>query len=469
MHSLFSASGARKSKHTLPNEREGFALAVGASMQWSKLRDSSNPMFFHNIVEEVKRCEGTERDWSKEQMVHFVQAKLFGGIPQYAVEKWIQSEFLGKRGDEITEHRKALIEVFIYRYLASVDSGVDSTSALALAEKAHIQEVLQCKGLGGRADWVVEDFISEEVWNDLGGKAGLKAQSKKLLTLIAAAGRKVHGQYAPIDPYCKDCGELKFQHQGDRCKLEPVPCGCGAEPLDNADGLRRPPPGGEPPRQRQRGMNELDRTGQGILETYQRKLKARASLRRLALPHRPPPSAASPSAPPPRPPSAASCSLRACVRHTHAHAPSAAHTCSQVIATRYPELEPKAVVSKLLGSDIDTDDHEDDESVGVTGKQGGRLLACYLFSVKDDAALTFLAQGIKAWLEAQLPKYAVVHPVQTSCLKNAVSSSCPSWSVAWPPQPPHVRPRLTLATTRSSRRHAAHVRHRLRRPHTAPA
>ena len=104
--------------------------------------------------------------------------------------------------------------------------------------------------------------------------------------------------------------------------------------------------------------------------------------------------------------------------HTHAHAPSAAHTCSQVIATRYPELEPKAVVSKLLGSDIDTDDHEDDESVGVTGKQGGRLLACYLFSVKDDAALTFLAQGIKAWLEAQLPKYAVVHPVQTSCLKN---------------------------------------------------
>ena len=55
-----------------------------------------------------------------------------------------------------------------------------------------------------------------------------------------------------------------------------------------------------------------------------------------------------------------------------------------MIATRYPELEPKAIVSKLLGSDIDTDDHEDDESVGVTGKQGGRLLACYLFSVKDD-------------------------------------------------------------------------------------
>ena len=91
-----------------------------------------------------------------------------------------------------------------------------------------------------------------------------------------------------------------------------------------------------------------------------------------------------------------------------------------MIATRYPELEPKAIVSKLLGSDIDTEDHEDDESVGVTGKQGGRLLACYLFSVKDDAALTFLAQGIKAWLEAQLPKYAVIHPVQTSCLKNAV-------------------------------------------------
>ena len=126
-----------------------------------------------------------------------------------------------------------------------------------------------------------------------------------------------------------------------------------------------------------------------------------------------------------------------------------------------PRLEPKAIVSKLLGSDIDTDDHEDDESVGVTGKQGGRLLACYLFSVKDDAALTFLAQGIKAWLEAQLPKYAVVHPVQTSCLKNAVKFLPELERGLAAAAAAHV----TLATTRSSRRHAAHVRHRLRRPH----
>ena len=48
----------------------------------------------------------------------------------------------------------------------------------------------------------------------------------------------------------------------------------------------------------------------------------------------------------------------------------------------------------------------------------------------DDAALTFLAQGIKAWLEAQLPKYAVVHPVQTSCLKNAVKF-LPAGAGAW--------------------------------------
>ena len=40
-----------------------------------------------------------DRDFSKEDMVHFVQNKIFGGIPQYAVERWIQYACLGKEGD----------------------------------------------------------------------------------------------------------------------------------------------------------------------------------------------------------------------------------------------------------------------------------------------------------------------------------------------------------------------------------
>ena len=65
MQSLFHNKGGRPSKQATPGEREGLALAVAASMQWSRLRDSSNPMFFPNIVANVKRMEGTERDWSQ--------------------------------------------------------------------------------------------------------------------------------------------------------------------------------------------------------------------------------------------------------------------------------------------------------------------------------------------------------------------------------------------------------------------
>ena len=177
MQSLFHNKGGRPSKQATPGEREGFALAVAAAMQWSRLRDSSNPMFFPNIVANVKRMEGTERDWSKAEMTHFVQNVLFGGIPQYAVETWIQKEFLGKRGEQVIEHRKAIVEYFLYRYLASVDSGVDHEAALSLASRANLGAVLSCKELGGRDDWTVEQFLSEDVWNELGGKAGLKVQA----------------------------------------------------------------------------------------------------------------------------------------------------------------------------------------------------------------------------------------------------------------------------------------------------
>ena len=125
MQSLFTNKGGRPGKLATPSEREGLALAVAAAMQWSKLRDSSNKMFFTNVAATVKRLEGTERDWTKVEIVQFVQNTLFGGIPQYAVEAWIQKEFLPKRGEQITEHRRVIIENFMYRYLASVDSGVD--------------------------------------------------------------------------------------------------------------------------------------------------------------------------------------------------------------------------------------------------------------------------------------------------------------------------------------------------------
>ena len=68
----------------------------------------------------------------------------------------------------------------------------------------------------------------------------------------------------------------------------------------------------------------------------------------------------------------------------------------------------------MLGTDVGTDDP------GVTGEPGGKLLACFLFSVKNDATLTFLSNGIKRWLEAQLPKYATLFPAQEACIEHAI-------------------------------------------------
>ena len=72
MQSLFTNKGGRPGKLATPGEREGLALAVAAAMQWSKLRDSSNKMFFTSIAATVQRLEGTEREWTKNEMVQFV-------------------------------------------------------------------------------------------------------------------------------------------------------------------------------------------------------------------------------------------------------------------------------------------------------------------------------------------------------------------------------------------------------------
>ena len=58
---------------------------------------------------------------------------LFGGIPQYAVERWIQYACLGKEGDELVAWQKDTVQNFMYRYLGSVDSGAEYAEASDLA------------------------------------------------------------------------------------------------------------------------------------------------------------------------------------------------------------------------------------------------------------------------------------------------------------------------------------------------
>ena len=131
-------------------------------------------------------------------MKHFVQNGIFGDI-QHAVEKWIQRECLQKTGADLIQFTKDTVENFLYLYLASVESGVDYEKAKELCEKANVGDILRCKQLGGRGEWTLDDFLSPSIWIDLGGKAGIRQQSKSLLTIIAAAGRKD----GPINPSAK--------------------------------------------------------------------------------------------------------------------------------------------------------------------------------------------------------------------------------------------------------------------------
>eukprot|EP00966_Prymnesium_polylepis_P306944 7092963-Prymnesium_polylepis.2 len=82
-----------------------------------------------------------------------------------------------------------------------------------------------------------------------------------------------------------------------------------------------------------------------------------------------------------------------------------------VIASRYPDLAPKQVITRLLGADVSLND------AGVTGEQGGRLLACFLLSVKDNAECAFLSRVVTPWLEQQLPK------MRTSTPRRRLASS----------------------------------------------
>jgi hypothetical protein len=80
-------------------------------------------------------------------------------------------------------------------------------------------------------------------------------------------------------------------------------------------------------------------------------------------------------------------------------------------------MEAKVILKKLLGSDTLRDEPVVSRSVPVTGKQGGRLLACYLLSLEQ--AGTGPSVGTEGWLEAQKPRF-MLHPAQKSCIEQAL-------------------------------------------------
>ena len=80
---------------------------------------------------------------------------------------------------------------------------------------------------------------------------------------------------------------------------------------------------------------------------------------------------------------------------------------------------------------VDSEDEEDEgegsastsqrasQRVGVTGEQGGRLLTCFLVRAERAGDVSFLADGVAAFLEKQLPKVAL-YPAAKLFIEKAI-------------------------------------------------
>uniref|UniRef100_A0A7S4HFF4 Uncharacterized protein n=2 Tax=Prymnesium polylepis TaxID=72548 RepID=A0A7S4HFF4_9EUKA len=221
---------------------------------------------------------------------------------------------------------------------------------MRLARKAKLDEVLQCKRIGGNRDWQLESFIEEAVWAGCGEQAGLQAVSVKWMTILVCAAND-----PPLYAICRDCGEMKCVHKGDRLNVKMIACKCDTQDVDEACASKRKAKEPQTEAKRTRGFDQdLDPTCQGLYDTYTRKIGQ--------------------------------------------------------VESRYPETEPKDIIKKLLGKDASIDDPlpngRQSNVPGVTGEQGGRLLACYLFKLQRDVEQGGDEEGVlgddadaQAWLE----------------------------------------------------------------------
>ena len=90
----------------------------------------------------------------------------------------------------------------------------------------------------------------------------------------------------------------------------------------------------------------------------------------------------------------------------------------QVVAVRYPNKTAKEIITKMIGADVARDSLNTSDE--ITGQQGGRLLASYLHSIKDDASNDFLSSGVNNFLQTQLDKYRMFYPSQKGLLEQAL-------------------------------------------------
>ena len=109
--------------------------------------------------------------------------------------------------------------------------------------------------------------------------------------------------------------------------------------------------------------------------------------------------------------------------------------CEQ-IRERYPDISPKAIISKLLGADVNRDEAGGAASTAVTGEQGGKMLACFLVHTEmADDPPSFLTDGRHARTPPRTHVHMAGGPLSTEgrCgrVRRASDVSCGDGSRVW--------------------------------------
>ena len=372
LESLHPRHGGKEAAGHRPSQKVSFVLGAGLLTQWTRCLNSAVHGFYPRVAEEVKRNGVTELLYTADQMGKFQQS-LFCTIPHNHLVKYLKYILSGVKDKR---DRDDVLKEFVRRGVLMIMSRItdcnDSHAAYALCRDTRIDQMLQNTLIGGKEEYTIEAFVQMELkhgWD----RQRMMEDARNFLTEIVCYG------HSPMkNPICVICniGYVKI-HKGDGEYVKDQACLVCAEKMESqeavsgkrkaVEGVAVKPESKKGPAEQARGMGGIDKTAQGIVQSYEQKVK--------------------------------------------------------LLAERYEGMEPQEIIQKIIGKDIfiDTPGSSSIAYLGMTGEQPGKLLASYLVSVKGEC--DFLRSGVMHWLEKLKAKKQKEgqHPMLLKCLAAAIA------------------------------------------------
>ena len=249
-------TGGRSSHKHRPAESELIALACGYAMILCYCAGDYVKTHSVTLSAEVFRAGGSTQEWCHDEIYNYVRETMFRYLPAGDVKKTIEKN-LDLDGDA----KKVADFAFIQSCGISMTTQktlckyANKQAVKVLFEKAKLDTILKLEVLGGDPSWTSEMINTVEdqddkpvpIWSVLG-----PADISKLLH-DWLRDMKAYADGIPEDEY------YKYTYTGNR-KLV----------AKNTDQLTLTVARSD---KRKRGMADLDQTGQGVKESYQRKIE----------------------------------------------------------------------------------------------------------------------------------------------------------------------------------------------------